>query len=313
MEHYVTIFDSGFMPQGLALHHSLVKQAGSFTLWVICVDELAKQYLDQRALKGIKTIALKDVETPDLLRVKGDRSRAEYCWTLTPFAPKIVFDRDLSISRVTYLDADLFLLKNPSPIFSEFEKSNKSVLITDHAYDPDYDHSASSGQYCVQFMTFRCDESGERVRKWWQDRCIDWCFARSEDGKFGDQKYLDSWPEMFQDEVHVLNKLDAILAPWNAKRFPYSSAIAWHFHGLRILKNNKILLFKKYYVPEVVINYVYEPYIAKLLEINSALPYKVLQANKPSILSTSIRGIRALALRVKQNYYSGIKIFETKK
>ena len=308
MEHYVTIFDSGFMPQGLALHHSLAKQAGSFTLWVICVDELAKQYLDQRALEGIKTIALKDVETPDLLRVKGDRSRAEYCWTLTPFAPKIVFDRDLSISRVTYLDADLFLLKNPSPIFSEFEKSNKSVLITDHAYDSDYDHSASSGQYCVQFMTFRRDEGSECVRQWWQDRCIEWCYARAEDGKFGDQKYLDSWPEIFRDEVHVLNKLDAILAPWNAKRFPYSSAIAWHFHGLRILAGNKYLLHAKYQMPDTVDEYIYLPYVEILSNIIKELPFSVEQGARPGIFVRTLKGLRDVGINIKKLYLSNAKI-----
>jgi len=307
MEHYVTIFDSGFMPQGLALHSSLRKHARPFTLWVICVDELAKEYLDQRAFEEIRTIALKDVETPDLLRVKGGRSRAEYCWTLTPFSPKFVFDREPSISRVTYLDADLFLLKSPKPIFSEFDESNKSVLITDHAYDPEYDHSASSGQYCVQFMIFKHDSGAERVRQWWQDRCIKWCFARAEDGKFGDQKYLDSWPELFQDEVHVLKKLDAILAPWNARRFPYSGAIVWHFHGLRILEKNQYLLYRKYYVPEVVIEHIYSPYLDEIAEIKNQLPFKVVQATRPGLFSILARGVREMFLELKAKFYSGIK------
>ncbi len=308
MEHYVTIFDSGFMPQGLALHHSLVRHAGSFTLWVVCVDELAKQYLDQRAFEHIKTIALKDVETPDLLRVKGDRSRAEYCWTLTPFAPKFVFDRDPLVSRVTYLDADLFLLKSPKPIFSEFEESNKSVLITDHAYDPEYDHSASSGQYCVQFMTFKHDTGGEGVRQWWQDRCIEWCYARAEYGKFGDQKYLDSWPELFENEVHVLSKLDAILAPWNAKRFPYSSAIAWHFHGFRVLGNCEYLLHSGYEIPTVVDKYVYEPYQSVILDNIKSIPFLIKQGNKPSAIASVLRGMRDICHFLKLCFSKNSKL-----
>lgn len=312
MEHYVTIFDSGFMPQGLALYSSLVNHAGPFKLWVICVDDLAKEYLDQRALDGIKTISLKEVETPDLIRVKAGRTRSEYCWTLTPFAPKFVFDRDPSVSRVTYLDADIFLLKNPKPIFSEFEKSNKSVLITDHAYDPEYDHSASSGQYCVQFMTFRCDESGQRVRQWWQDKCIEWCYARAEDGKFGDQKYLDSWPEIFENEVHVLSKLDAILAPWNAKRFPYSSAIAWHFHGLRILAGNQYLLHSKYQIPDTVDEYIYLPYVEILSNIKRELPFAVEQGVRPGKLLQAIKGLRNMIRSIQKVYFSTATIFIVK-
>jgi len=312
VEHYVTIFDSGFMPQGLALYSSLVKHAGPFKLWVICVDDLAKEYLDQRALEGIETIALKDVETQDLLKVKADRSRAEYCWTLTPFSPKFVFDHDPSVSRVTYLDADLFFLKNPRPIFTEFDESKKSVLITDHAYDPEYDHSASSGQYCVQFMTFRRDKSGERVRQWWQDKCIEWCYARAEDGKFGDQKYLDSWPELFEKEVYVLSKLDAILAPWNAKRFPYSSAIAWHFHGFRVLAGGEYLLHSGYEIPAVVDEYIYKPYLSNILDSIQATPYAIKQGKKPSQIASLLRGIRDVCKHLKSQFNKNSKTMEAK-
>lgn len=308
MEHYVTIFDSGFMPQGLALYSSLVKHAGAFKLWVICVDDLAKEYLDQQALEGIETIALRDVETPDLLKVKTDRSRAEYCWTLTPYSPKFVFDRDPSVSRVTYLDADLFLLKNPKSIFTELDESKKSVLITDHAYDPEYDHSASSGQYCVQFMTFRRNEAGERVRQWWQDRCIEWCYARAEDGKFGDQKYLDSWPELFENEVHVLSKLDAILAPWNAKRFPYSSAIAWHFHGFRILDDGEYLLHSGYLVPAVVDEYVYKSYMKEIEMATSRIAYKIIQSRKPNVLLSKLKGVRVFINQILVIFNSATKV-----
>lgn len=312
MEHFVTIFDSGFMPQGLALYSSLLKHAGPFKLWVICVDDLAKEYLDQRVLDNIHTISLKDVETPDLLKVKAKRSRAEYCWTLTPFSPKFVFDLDSSVSRVTYLDADLFFLKNPKPIFTEFDQSHKSVLITDHAYDPEYDHSASSGQYCVQFMTFRRNEAGERVRQWWQERCIEWCYARAEDGKFGDQKYLDSWPEIFENEVHVLNRHDAILAPWNAKRFPYSSAIAWHFHGFRVLSRREYLLHSGYEIPEVVDKYIYGQYQYIISDNISLIPYVIKQGKKSSPIAKALRGLRDVCRHIQNQFNKNSKIINAK-
>jgi hypothetical protein len=48
------------------------------------------------------------------------------------------------VGRVTYLDADLWFRKNPTPIFQEFDKSGKDVSITDHAYSPEYDLSEKS-------------------------------------------------------------------------------------------------------------------------------------------------------------------------
>ncbi len=263
MEHYVTLFDGDFLPQGLALIESLERHAGDHLLWVLCLDDRAREVLDGLGKSTVRTIPLAEAETPELLAVKAGRTRAEYCWTLTPFTPDFVFARDPSAQRVTYLDADLFLLRSPRPIFDDLDASGKSVLITEHAYDAEYDQSATSGIFCVQFMTFRRDAS-EPVRLWWGERCIEWCFGRSEEGKFGDQKYLDDWPDRFRDHIHVLRREDAILAPWNALRFPYSRAIAWHFHGLRI-QGRRVRWYTGYEVPEVVRKQVYVPYL-RLLE-----------------------------------------------
>jgi hypothetical protein len=170
------------------------------------------------------------------------------------------------VGRVTYLDADLWFRKNPTPIFQEFDKSGKDVLITDHAYSPEYDLSEISGQYCVQFTTFT-REGGETVRKWWEERCIEWCFARFENGKFGDQKYLDDWPERFPEQVHVLSNQGWTLAPWNANRFPYSNGIFWHFHGLRLTEKRSkpmVQFTTSYSIPSITRKQIYEPYLEDL-------------------------------------------------
>src|ERR1700730_2189583 len=108
------------------------RYAGTFTLWVLCMDDEVKAKLDSLGISTIRTVGLGEVETAALLAVKPTRNRAEYCWTMTPFTPTMVFDRDPQAQRVTYIDADMYLLKSPRPIFEEFEGSGKAVLITDH-------------------------------------------------------------------------------------------------------------------------------------------------------------------------------------
>ena len=257
MEHFVTIFDSLFLPQGLALHMSMERHIKKYTLWVLCVDKQTYNVLNKLELPNVRLLQLNKLETPELLNVKKSRSNVEYCWTLTPFAPRFVFEADETVQQVTYLDADLWFRKHPKLIFDELKASGKHVLITDHAYAPEYDQSAISGQYCVQFITFT-KHAGEEVRKWWEERCIEWCFATNDKGRFGDQKYLDHWPTIFCDQTHVLQQQSLTLAPWNASRFPYGGSIFYHFHSFRYGKFNKYS--DGYRLPIIVINNLYKPY-----------------------------------------------------
>ncbi len=269
MEHYVTLFDSLFLPQGLALHSSLECHGGLYALWILCLDDETYDVLGRLALPNVRLMRLVDVETPELLRVKPERSRAEYCWTLTPFTPWFVCQADPNVQRVTYLDADLWFRQSPAPIYREFELSDKQVLITDHAYASEHDQTATSGRYCVQFMVFE-REGGESVRKWWEERCIEWCYARQEDGKFGDQKYLDDWPERFADRVHVLQHAEWTRAPWNAAESPYDRALFFHFHGLRLLGNDKVNLGGYPLLPALIRD-IYAPYLEYLTRAIGAL------------------------------------------
>lgn len=293
MEHFVTLFDSLFLPQGLALHLSMERHIKDYTLWIVCMDEDAHAALAKLDLPNVRLLELGKVETPELLRVKPKRTISEYCWTVTPFAPRIVFEADPDISRVTYVDADLWFRKHPAAIFRELEASGKNVLITDHAFAPEYDHSTTLGQYCVQFITFTRG-GGETVRKWWEERCIEWCYARAEDGKFGDQKYLDDWPERFPDAVHVLNDKELALGPWNATRFPYGRSIFYHFHGLRLTSETSLNVSAYAYIlKRPLIEYVYRPYIADLREASAILKRAGVkfrqQAESAGLLSSALR------------------------
>ena len=120
MENFVTLFDSKFLPQGMALYASMRRHIDEFTLWIICVDDICFNILHKINKPYIKLIRLADVETQELKMVRGERSIAEYCWTLTPFSPQFVFQQEPTLSRITYLDADLWFRDSPSLIFKEF-------------------------------------------------------------------------------------------------------------------------------------------------------------------------------------------------
>lgn len=265
-ENFVTLFDSNFLPQGLALHSSLnrcLKQ--SYKLWILCLDDQVYDSLTFLGLNNVELLKLSELETPALLLAKSTRTAREYYWTLTPFTFSFVFNADINVNRVTYLDADTWLMQDPTKIFSEFNSSGKSVLITDHAYAVEHDQSQSSGKYCVQFVTFVRRE-GEMVRQWWEEKCLEWCYARHEDGKFGDQKYLEQFVDLFPGSVYIVGELSNFMAPWNATRFSPDDGVSWHFHGLRIIKLFGLIrvYFGDYYLPKQVIQKVYLRYLKDL-------------------------------------------------
>ena len=107
---------------------------------------------------------------------------------------------------------------DPEPLFDEM--GDGSVLITPHRYAPRVrPPGAINGIYNVAVP----DVPPRRARRsrrsqWWHDRCIEWCYDRLEDGKLGDQKYLDDWPERFEG-VHVLQHKGGGLAPWNIAQY----------------------------------------------------------------------------------------------
>lgn len=251
MEHYVTIFDSKFVLAGIALHDSLSRFCRPFTLWVVALDREVEEQLTKLALDDLRVVPLSELETPALLAVKDGRTRGEYCWTLTPFLPTLIFDRAPEAQRVTYLDADLYFFGPAAPLFAELDASGKDVLITEHAYAPRYDRSATSGRFCVQFNVFTRTAAARRVLEWWQARCLEWCFARYERGLFGDQKYLDQWPALFGDVVHILRAVDLTLAPWNVDHLNPDGKkrpAFYHFQGFRILGADHVKLYHGYRV-----------------------------------------------------------------
>lgn len=242
-ERFVTLFDSNFLPQGLALYESLRRHRADGELWVICMDEGLERTLGQLALPGLRTIPLRDLESPRLLQAKANRSVREYCWTLTSFSFDAVFDRCPSAERLTYLDADLYFFRDPGEIFALFEASGAAVLVTEHGFDPEYDKSEIVGRFCVQFLTMDRSDRARELRAWWQDRVIEWCYDRREPGRFGDQKYLDQWPLLFGDRLFILPRHDWALAPWNVRmedRLAKGKAdpVFYHFHSFRLVQTN---------------------------------------------------------------------------
>lgn len=319
MHNFCTLFDSNYLTRALVMYRSLEETGEEFRLYAVCFDDLSYRILQKLELPRMTAIPLPQLETPELLSVKGGRTAGEYCWTCTPHVIRHVLDT-YRLPEVTYVDADLCFYARPSLLLDEFAASGASVLITEHRYTPRYDQSANSGIYCVQFMTFKSDARGLKVLQWWQDRCLEWCFARFEDGKFGDQKYLDDWTERFEG-VHVLRHLGGGVAPWNVQQYVLrqngdnslsvdgNPLVFFHFHAYKYYAGD-VHDVGIYQLDPTVINLLYRPYVQQLkkahAEISGAFPgFGWDQTAQPRSLKSMLRKILR-RFRGQLNEYRGL-------
>ena len=311
---FCTLFDSNYLIKAVAMHRSLLATGADFHLTCFCFDDEAKRIMDALELPRLSTVALAELEEFDreLLSVKTDRTQTEYCWTATPALPRYMLANRPEIEEATYLDADLLFFADPEPLFEEM--GGDSVLITPHRYSPEYAHQEINGVYNVQFLVFRRDERGLGALEWWHERCIEWCYYRLEDGKLGDQKYLDDWPERFEG-VHVLQHKGGGLAPWNISQYDMrregertmvddDPLVFFHYHRVSLSRNGR----HRWEPPGYAITpeqreLVYDPYLAAVDEatalVRSLEPRFTGGLEPPPPLRERVRKVRAdVGLRV---------------
>ena len=218
MNHYCTYFDRGFLIQGLALWRSLAAQDPDSVLWVLALDDFTATALREIGGTWMRTVTLAELEAgdPALAAAKANRSRVEYYFTLSPCWPRWLLAKHPDMSRVTYVDADMYFFSSPECVFEDMDAAGASVLITGHRF-PVWQraHYERHGRYNVGILSFRRDAAGQGCLDDWRARCLEWCYDRLEDGKYADQKYLDDWPARLGAALLVLEHPGVNLAPWN--------------------------------------------------------------------------------------------------
>ena len=327
MLNFCTLFDINFICQGLVMYKSLQENCKeNFTLYIFAFCDKSYKLLNKLSLQNVKIISTDEFESkiPDLLKVKPTRSKGEYCWTCAS-ATILYCLNEFNLKQCTYLDADLYFFSNPKVLLDEIG-DNDSILLTEHRYTPCYDQSKTSGIYCVQFMTFKNNQNGLTALNWWVNACIEWCFDRVEDGKFGDQKYLDDWTDRFKG-VRVLEHLGGGVAPWNVQQYEiYKNNeqiyvkndkrnvpfVFYHFHDIKI-RDSKIYVGDGYRKNKIVMKLIYKFYIKKLIEISKFLnktnsDLKVLTLYKEPFYKY-LKAMPSKILRIKVGKNGYVKIF----
>ncbi|MBQ9206494.1 MAG: hypothetical protein IJ158_07250 [Treponema sp.] len=293
MLNFITLFDKNYMSRGLVLYNSLTEHCkAGFCLYVLAMDDVVATYLSSLNYSNLKVITVAGMNSmyPVLERLEKERTRGEFSWTLSSFSIQYALKK-FNLDSCTYIDSDICFYNDPQILLDEL--GEKSVLITEHNYTPEYDQSATSGKFCVQFMYFKNNGDGNNVLEYWRSKCEEWCYARMEDGKFGDQKYLDDWESRFEGIVYNCRNIGCGVAPWNVQKYEVTSEketlfvteritkikkpiVFFHYHALAEVGERKWCL-SHYRLTQAEKDLLYKPYIRKLYEAESGYPAKLVE------------------------------------
>lgn len=274
---FCTLFDKNYIFRGLAMYYSLKKHSHDFCLWILCMDDIVYTQLLKMNLDSVELIKLSDLEDDELLKAKRGRTVAEYCWTLSSSLPLYIYKIKPELDRIAYLDSDLFFYSSSESIFEEMGES--SIYIVRHNYSKELGYLESrSGIYNVSLVVFRNDQDAIMCLNWWRQRCLEWCFSRLEDGRFGDQMYLNDWPNRFNN-VRIAKNKGINLAPWNVSKYllkyinsdiyvDEDKLIFYHFHSFKMFEFNDYLLYQNFYlISRSEEKNIYLPYIESLNQL----------------------------------------------
>jgi hypothetical protein len=295
---YCTYADHRYLPRALTLIESIRERGCDDPIWLCCLTEEGKGGIDFLKDNGIEflnsvnflCLSLIDLEAayPELLIAKTNRTTLEYYFTCTPALIEHIFNIS-SAETVTYLDADLFFFGSPDDVHEEI--GDAPVAIIPHHNTQNWRNRY--GLYNVGWVTFSRSSEGLECLTWWRLRCVEWCYARVEEGKYADQGYLNMFHKIASNTKIIMHR-GCNLAPWNLGNYcirteinrvfvDNSALIFFHFHGLRRLSNVIFTSDSKYRVPysRTVRNCIYLPYLRRLILNESKLRFLLFANTRP--------------------------------
>ncbi len=274
-----TIVQGKYAYRAIALFKSFQKFHFNSNFYILSLDEESDKILSQINSDILNIISFKNFENESLLKLRNERSIAEYCWTCKPYFISHIFNFFKDKNKwIFYIDADSCIFGNLSEVIKNI--SDKSVILTPHRSNIEFflNDIKSSGIYNAGFIGFKNDNDGKIALKWWLKKCTESCSMNPTNQVYGDQLYLNEMPNLF-DFISISNHLGLNAAPWNItdKKIILINDVIfvndfkllhYHFQGLEIINKNIFDIYKgNYKIPNKIKQIIYKKYIILLNSI----------------------------------------------
>jgi hypothetical protein len=317
-----TLFDENFLAQGLTMIESVENNSNAEVVWtILAMDEATELKLQSLNRSNMTVIQFRHFPDLELKALATIRPWRELCWTSAACLLNFCLNLESDAQYVGYIDADCFFLSNIAEMLVEIPHE-KEFAIHEHNYSPDrMQWLEKSGRFNVGVIIGKPKSEFLKCVSRWRIQVLDRCDVNVQEGRCGDQTYLNDWPDKYPS-LHVFQSVGVGVAPWNLNNYQFTSSqneklvnlttlYFFHFHGLqyRTLWNYFAVFVPAagYQLRYVPLSEVYLPYVRAVLlqAYNLSLHNAKLRFNSDLIWlfrNTLRKRIRLVArLRVSRN------------
>lgn len=289
MTTFVSYFSKEYVISGLASMQSALANNPNSDGILVCIDHEGQELL--RSLSLPTTISIIPFEQlrkskAEFDRFMQSRSRFESIISIKPTLLKEISDYIIDNQFYIYLDTDIYFFDSIENFL--IENQDKSFIVFQHMY-LEKQQTYPFGKYNAGLVILKKDSAALGILTKWSKLCREWCYLRTEPGRYADQGYLDQ----LTLDTFALGAVSTSINlgmhyPLTRNRLTrkhkrilvnQEPLICFHFHGLRIgsemistglnrygFKLRNLYIFKIIYKP--VLNYL----ISSAKEIEKTKP-----------------------------------------
>lgn len=282
VNHYCTYFDSNYLPRGIAMIRSLRRQDPTAQIYVLCLDQSTHDIL-VKSNENLSLIHINHLINVDsaFAKARENRTQIEWYFTATSCLVNYLINQNPNIEKLYYLDSDLYFFNSIQPLIEEAKDASAQII--EHRFPEELKQLLVYGRFNVGWIGFSACEEGKKLIQDYRNNCLDWCYDKLEEDRFGDQKYLDKWPTDYSKCI-VSQQGGANVATWNISgrklRFTNQqftidnqNLIFYHFQGIaRLMSGNYVIKGDPLNLGDYF-EHLYVPYLKELSKIEQEFDF----------------------------------------
>lgn len=250
----------------------------------------------------VQVILIENLNSEIVIELRNIRPYREFCWSLAAILLEYASRSSNKEDIVAYVDSDCYFFGDVADILFQL-KSDDGIVIHKHNYFAEIKElEKTNGIFNVGLVAGVNGPEFKTCMARWATQVIDFCGVDAAKGIYGDQTYLNEWPQLYKTLI-ILQGLGAGLAPWNVGNKPIrieenylyfmrDTVIFYHFHALKIIQFSRgigvFIPALGYKLHNTTITHVYNRYVSELISIKRKLNSNFLLAGEPKEIISSL-------------------------